>query len=216
MYDLPNQTLASWEKTLDRAINLPISHLSLYNLTIEPHTAFYKRKNKLIPLLPSPENSLNMLELAISSLNTAGLIRYEISAFAKNHLQSRHNTGYWTGRPFLGFGPSAFSYWDKKRFRNVCNLSKYSKALTLGLSPIDFEEELVWPANLKELLAVNLRLIGGVDLLHFQKQHGNLTDAMKEDLLELQKLEWLEMRGENVKLSTKGLLFYDSVAEAII
>jgi oxygen-independent coproporphyrinogen III oxidase len=216
MYDLPGQTISSWQKTLAQAAQLPLTHLSLYNLTIEPHTVFFKRKNSLIPLLPTPETSLEMLELAVATLEASGLKRYEVSAFAKEGLRSRHNTGYWTGRPFLGLGPSAFSYWEKKRFRNICNLSRYAKALSQGLPPVDFEEELPWPANLRELLAVNLRLLDGVDLSSFESRHGALTPEMRNDLAGLQEQGLVEYDAQRVKLTQKGLLFYDSVAETLI
>jgi oxygen-independent coproporphyrinogen-3 oxidase len=210
MYDLPGQTLTSWEKTLAQVQHLPITHLSLYNLTIEPHTAFFKRKKELIPLLPSPDTSLAMLEAATSSLTH--LKRYEISAFAKPGFASRHNTGYWTGRPFLGLGPSAFSYWDKKRFRNAANLSHYAKALQKGDSPIDFEEELPYPDSLNELLAIHLRLLEGVDLTTFSP----LPEATHQALLQLEAQGWLILSPTRAQLTAQGLLFYDSVAEALI
>jgi oxygen-independent coproporphyrinogen-3 oxidase len=115
-----------------------------------------------------------MLDIAIEKLENAGLMRYEISAFAKPSYQSRHDTGYWKARPFLGLGPSAFSYFHKKRFQNVCNLQKYCASLEKGRLPLDFEEELPYPANLKELLAVELRLISGVDLSAFEAKHTTL------------------------------------------
>ena len=103
-------------------------------------------------------------------LEAFGLKRYEISAFAKEGYESRHNTGYWRARPFLGLGPSAFSYFNKKRFQNIASLSKYCSLLEKGLLPKDFEEELPYPQNLKELLAVELRLLKGVDLVEFDKR----------------------------------------------
>ena len=66
-----------------------------------------------LPHLPPEEIRLQMLQMAVQSLESFGFNRYEISAFAKPGMHSRHNTGYWTGRPFLGFGPSAFSYWKR-------------------------------------------------------------------------------------------------------
>ena len=65
MFELPNQTLASWEKTLSKATQLPITHLSLYNLTFEPHTSFYKKQKELLPLIANEENRAAMLEMAI-------------------------------------------------------------------------------------------------------------------------------------------------------
>ena len=113
MYDLPGQTESSWVYTLEQLKELPIQHLSLYNLTVEPHTSFYQRKVSQ----PKPEESLRFLHTALETLHILGFHRYEISAFAKPNYESRHNLGYWTFRPFLGFGPSAFSYYQNRRFQ---------------------------------------------------------------------------------------------------
>ncbi|HSX03797.1 MAG TPA: radical SAM family heme chaperone HemW [Rhabdochlamydiaceae bacterium] len=216
MYELPGQTFESWHSTLKQVAKLPISHLSLYNLTIEPHTPFFKKKEQLIPLLPSQETNLDMLKMAVEELENSGLKRYEISAFAKEGFYSRHNVGYWTARPFLGLGPSAFSYFDKKRMRNSANLSRYSSLLNEGKSPIDFEEELFYPDNLHELLAVELRLLRGVDLLDFEKRHGKLPEMTHEKLKRLEQKGWIDIQNKVASLSPEGLLFYDSVAEEII
>jgi oxygen-independent coproporphyrinogen-3 oxidase len=208
MYEIPTQTLASWRDTLDQVKSLPITHLSLYNLTIEPQTVFYKRRSDLTPLLPSSEDSLAMLSLAVESLNHMGLKRYEISAFAKEGYMARHNTGYWLGRPFLGFGPSAFSYFEGKRFRNFCDLKKYAAHLQTGRSPVDFEEQLSPLASLHERLAVKLRMLEGVDKGEF---------PVNETLYQkLQDRGWIEVQEARVRLTDQGLLFYDSVAEDIV
>jgi putative oxygen-independent coproporphyrinogen III oxidase len=210
MYDLPDQTEASWQYTLDQIGSLPIAHLSLYNLTIEPHTSFYKRKNSLA--LPAPDASCKLLTLALNSLEKTGLKRYEISAFAKPGRESRHNTGYWTARPFLGFGPSAFSYWQGERLRNFPNLQRYARALKQGCSPVDFRERLPHPANLKELLAVRLRLFSPLDLNAF-------PPLPPETLAALDK--WtrdgcLSRAGSRIHLTERGALFYDSIAVDLI
>jgi oxygen-independent coproporphyrinogen III oxidase len=214
MYDLPFQTLESWRKTLRQVSSLPITHLSLYNLTIEPHTPFHKRRHSLP--LPTDELSLQMLQEAVSALEESGLQRYEISAFAKHGLFSRHNTGYWTARPFLGLGPSAFSYWEGKRFKNISHLQKYRQALQEGKSPVDFEEQLPYPRNLQELLAVHLRLLEGVDIAVFEARHGRLTAELRKTLSSLQDKGWLERQGDSLSLTHTGQLFYDLVAEAIV
>src|SRR4029078_5247559 len=120
MYDLPNQNLMTWENSLKQVVELPIAHLSLYNLTIEPHTVFFKHKNSLEKLLPNEETSLQMYEMAIDLLSPK-LGQYEISAFSAIGKQSHHNVGYWIGRSFFGLGPSAFSYYQNKRFQNIAN-----------------------------------------------------------------------------------------------
>ena len=216
MYEVPDQNLDSWNDSLNQLKELPLSHLSLYNLTFEPHTLFFKKKTQLTKQLPTPEESLHMLQKAVHALEEIGLKRYEISAFAKKGYCSRHNVGYWTARPFLGFGPSAFSYWQGKRFRNVANLRRYAELLRQGSSPIDFEETLPYPENLAELLAVELRLLRGVSLSDFQKRHGALPPATFATLTELENKGWLLRTQDHIRLSEEGLLFYDSVATEII
>ncbi|MCC5832978.1 MAG: radical SAM family heme chaperone HemW [Chlamydiales bacterium] len=205
MYDLPGQTLDSWERTLERAISLPIAHLSLYNLTFEPHTSFYKNRHTLFPRIPDGETSLRMLKSAVDRLQAAGLKRYEISAFSKPGFHSRHNTGYWKGRPFLGFGPSAFSYWEGARFRNCANLSQYAKMLNQNRLPIDFHEKLPLTEALKEKLAVGLRLLEGVEAW---------PRELKNIYIKLCDEGFLE--ANSLGLTERGILFHDSVAEIIM
>jgi oxygen-independent coproporphyrinogen-3 oxidase len=208
MYEIPGQTFESWSYTLNQLSTLPITHLSLYNLTIEPHTLYYKKRKTLIPLLPPAEVSLNMLQVAVDFLEGIGLKRYEISAFSHPGLESRHNLGYWTARPFIGIGPSAFSYYDKKRLRNICHLKNYAQALQEGKSPIDFEEALSDAHSLHELLAVRLRLLSGVDMRDFP--------VPKSLYQSLQDKGWLTIEKDRACLTDQGLLFYDSVATEII
>ncbi len=139
MYDLPGQTLESWKHTLKVANSLPITHLSLYNLTIEPGTAFFRKK------LDLPEEGLS-LQLLEEAVQTIRLPRYEISAFGRPSL---HNIGYWTNRPFLGLGPSAFSFIDGRRF---------SDRFTEQLPPEKAE---------REAFALHLRLLEGAPIPDF-------------------------------------------------
>jgi oxygen-independent coproporphyrinogen-3 oxidase len=215
MYDLPSQNLTMWENTLNQVTNLPITHLSLYNLTIEPHTVFFKQQESIKKLIPDEETSLEMYEMATHILNEK-LTQYEISAFSAPGKQSHHNVGYWVGRPFFGLGPSAFSYYDNKRFRNVANLSRYHKQLLGGKSPIDFEEELEVSSRLRELLAINLRLCEGVNLVKFQEKNGILDSETIHTLKKLDADGFIERTGDNVSLTRRGILFYDTVAVEII
>ena len=158
-------------------------------------------------MVPDAETSAQMYQMAITALADCGLKQYEISAFAKNGLFSKHNVGYWTGRPFLGFGPSAFSYWDHKRFRSVANLKRYCENLEKNLSPIDFSEELQRKARRNELLAIGLRLRSGVDLDVFEKLHGELCTETMGALNSLVNDKFLEMQGAILPLRIKGCYF---------
>lgn len=216
MYDLPKQTINSWTKTLEDVVKLPITHLSLYNLVIEPNTVFHKKRNTIQPLQPDEETTLKMFENAVEVLEESGFQQYEVSAFQKEECYSRHNVGYWRARPFLGFGPSAFSFWKGKRFRNVANLGHYYHALKEGLSPVDFEEELPQPSKLRELLAIQFRLIDGVNILEFERRHGPLDDETNATLDRLSGQGLLMRDHDHVALTRKGVLFYDTVASSII
>jgi oxygen-independent coproporphyrinogen-3 oxidase len=197
MYDLPDQTLDMWIQTCQSALKLPIAHLSLYNLTIEPHTAFYKRRAQLC--LPSDETSTQMLLQATHLFEEAGLKRYEISAFGR---PSIHNTGYWTDRPFLGYGPSAFSDWDKSRFQNIANFWKFVRMIEEGKDPIDYQEKLPALEREKERVAVGLRMLQGVETSL------DLNPLIEKGLVTKQGLLYC--------LTAQGLLYYDEVASEII
>lgn len=207
MYDLPGQTLASWQETLDQALCLPIHHLSLYNLTIEPHTVFYKKRKSL--KLPDSDTSLHMLHTAVAALKSNGFERYEISAFARKGKASKHNCGYWQGRPFLGLGPSACSDWGGSRFRNCAHLHKWAKALNEGRSAIDFTETLEPKERTKEGLAIGLRLIQGVPIVPWSQD-------IEKGLASLEQRGFLEQQDNHYRLSAFGLLFHDTVAEEIM
>ena len=195
MYDLPNQTLNEWEETLHQAVALPIRHLSLYNLTIEPHTAFYKWKKRLA--LPPDELSLQLWERAIEIIG-ARFRRYELSAFAQPGYESLHNMGYWTGRSFLGLGPSAYSYWEGARFRNPPHFHRWRQNVMLQ----EDYDKLSPEASERELLALGLRLINGI------KSPIDVDDLVMKGLIERQ--------GAWVRLTALGQLFHDSVAAEII
>lgn len=216
MYDIPNQTLKSWQRTLEEAAQLPITHLSLYNLTIEPETPFFKRRKTLESLRPPEETSRQMVELARAHLEDTGLIQYEISAYAKPGFHSVHNSGYWKGRPFLGLGPSAFSYWEGKRFQNHAHLGRYCQALEHPSSPVSFEETLEPNASRREHLVLQLRLVEGVELDAFQKIHGQLEPETRRIVADLLDRELLCMTNQRLCLTREGHFFYDTIASELI
>lgn len=217
MYDLPDQTLESWKRTLSQAVSFPITHLSLYNLTIEPHTAFDRKRRLLTPRLPSSEASAAMFEEACDALTRGGFDQYEISAFARQGKIAVHNSGYWTDRPFLGLGPSAYSYWGGERFRNIPHLKKYVEALEKGESPVDEREKLDPIAHVKELFVLRLRLLQeGVDLKRFVERYGALPKELDQGVRKLIGLGLLKEKEGVLKLTHQGVLFYDTVASELI
>lgn len=217
MYETPHQTLESWKKTLQTAKAQPITHISLYNLTFEPGAKFFRMQEALTPHLPSEKSATQMFHLCDEELLSAGLQRYEISAFAIEGKESRHNLGYWQGRPFIGLGPSAFSYWDKKRFQNIANFPKYLELVNQGSLPTDFVDSISASAHQKEMLAVGLRPLAGIDRVEFEKSYGPLDSETLRALKQLQEKQLVNIEAEQkISLTPKGRLFHDSVAVQLI
>ncbi len=214
MYELPGQTLTMWKETLKQASQLPISHLSLYNLSIEPHTVFYKKREEIKSQMPPASTAIEMYTLALESLKH--LNHYEISAFCKGDSYSKHNVGYWLQRPHLGFGPSAFSLYDSKRFQNIANIHRYSQQISLKKDFVSFEETLEKEPFLKESCALHLRLVEGFDPSVFQKRFGPFPLELIKTLYHLEKTGLLTQSPQVIKLTEKGLLFHDSIASEII
>ena len=211
MYDLPNQTTKEWEESVKIASTLDIAHISLYNLVFEPGALYYKDRHAIKQLMPSSDDSCHMLKYAINSFEDAGFHRYEISAFAKEGFKAKHNTSYWRADPFIGVGPSAFSYYDGARFRNSSHLTKWQSEIEAGREPIDFEESLPYPNNVRELFVIRLRLLEGVTITDF--------DLPQETLVQIDRLVeggYLYKKDAHVALTERGTLFYDTVASELI
>lgn len=216
MFDLPGQKLDQWKASLNQAISLPVTHLSLYNLTIEPQTLFYRDRDRLSLQMPDEEVSTKMYISAQEIAKEGGFQQYEISAFCREGLASRHNKGYWTGDPFLGIGPSAYSFLGGKRFKNISHLGKYSERLHKGESPVDFSEKLSPVHAKRELLAVRLRLLEGIELLAFEKKWGKLDQETWKTLDRLTEEGLLHDLNGKKALTRQGVLHYDTVAQELI
>lgn len=216
MMETPGQTLASWERTLDRICEINPPHLSLYNLVIEPGTVYAKQEKRLRKQMVDNQVATKMLEKACKAFEQVGLCRYEISAFSHKDRESIHNTGYWRGRDFIGFGPSAFSFFEGKRLQKHCDLALWSQDIkkgSLGWGLIDTPTQDVRQA---ELLAVHLRLTCGVDLESFQTRWGSLPQKLLETLEELCNLGWIEKKNSTIRMSPQGMLFYDRLASELM
>lgn len=211
MIDLPSETIEKVEATLSKLKDLPISHLSLYNMTLEEEALFFRIQDKIRAQMPLAKEGAEILDKALTMLSEIGFSRYEISAFAKEGKSSIHNLGYWKGRSFLGYGPSAFSYDEGRRFRRVQNLETYIKEVSQGNSAIDFEEKLSYPDNMLELLVIGLRPLEGLDIAKF-----DLPQETLEKIATLIEDGYLIKDHTHLRLSERGVLFYDSVAEELI
>lgn len=163
---LPRQTMAQWRDSLAQAIALAPDHLSIYDLTIEPETAFGHWYQPGVKPLPSEDLTADMYRLAQKNLTTAGYEHYEISNYAKPGRQCRHNRTYWENRPFYGFGMGAASYVQNQRFsrpRKTREYQQWVKDYVAAGGQIDAPT--TSPAEkLLDMFMVGLRLADGINL----------------------------------------------------
>lgn len=131
MFGIPGQSLQSLLTSLNLAIDLGAAHISIYNLTIEEDTPFFRLKEKLN--LPDEDTENEMYYLICDTMKGAGFKHYEISNFSLAGFESKHNLHYWECGRYIGFGAAAYSYYNGKRFSNVSDIKKY-----IALSGDDF------------------------------------------------------------------------------
>lgn len=151
----------AWARDLALAVRLPVGHLSLYGLTIEPGTAFAARAAAGARLaVPDPAAAAEY-RAACRVARAHGLEHYEVSSFARPGRRSRHNAAYWSGAPYLGFGPAAHSFDGRRRWANG-SLSEWAEALATGGDPRAFVETLGPEERALETLYLGLRTREGV------------------------------------------------------
>lgn len=213
MYGLPGQSLHSWQRTVTHCLSLRPTHLSCYALTVEQETRL--ASNIRLERSPAPDEGLQieMDEAAQRMLSDAGYERYEVSNYAKPGYTCRHNLLYWTNGEYLGFGPSAQSYLGGARFGNVADLNAYNRSLTEGFLPIEERIELSNEEQLRDSVIFGLRLTQGIPS-HSLHQHA-LNYGHSALTAQLLAQELIEQEGERSKLSAKGRLQADTIAEKL-
>ena len=193
IYGIPDQSLEEWESNLHKALSLPLKHLSAYHLTFEPGTVFdhWRQKGRLVPV--HEEESVRQYKLLRNMLAKQGFDHYEISNFARPGHHSAHNLIYWSGKVYLGLGPSAHSFDGKGRSWNVSSLKKYMDGIaankTVRETEIPNPEE-----QYHDYLITSLRTKWGVDpdylLEHFGAElanrfHTNSTPFLDKGSMQL-------------------------------
>jgi len=212
IFALPQQTIKRWQENLEQAIALQPTHISAYNLTIEPGTPLDLkiRKGEMQPL--SEEEEREFYQLTIDFLERHDYRQYEVSNFAKPGFEARHNIKYWDGSSYLGLGASAHSYDGNRRFWNVANLRKYLEALATDRLPEDDSEQLTQQQKMFEVMFLGLRQRRGVDLSAFANQFRQSFDETFNGVAqELEKEGLLIQQDRYLRLSQEGLFLCDEV-----
>lgn len=178
IYGIPGQSLNDWKKTLTEILKLNLQHISLYPLTVEPNTAFYKNN-----IEPDTNLQYEMYNDACKILKENGFEHYEISNWAKDKKYSKHNKLYWQNKEYIGLGVSASSYYKRYRYKNNTDIFKYIENV-LNNKDILTEKEYI-DDNLynKETVMLGLRLSDGVDIKFFENKKNILDKYVKDKML---------------------------------
>jgi oxygen-independent coproporphyrinogen-3 oxidase len=210
---IPGQDLASWSRSLERAIELNTPHVSCYALTYEPNTPMAVRK-RLGHFSPAEESlELQMLHHTRDRLIAAGRPPYEVSNFAAAGEPCRHNVNYWTGGNYIGLGPSAASHVEGWRWRNRPHLGEWETAIDAGRLPAHEVETLTPDRRAGELAMLMLRLEQGIDFATFTAKTGrDIRTLYAETIERLSRPGLLEVTSTSIKLTRQGLNVADAVA----
>lgn len=214
MIGLPGQTIEDVKSSLNKVINLNPSHISVYSLIVEENTIIYNliEQNKIVLL--DEELERNMYWYVKNYLELGGYEHYEISNFAKSGKMSLHNLDCWNQKEYVGFGVSAHSYLNRKRFCNIGVLEEYIKDFK---NTKEVQEVQSFYETKQEYMLLGLRKIKGVCISDFKNKFGeNPIFLFKNELNKLIEEGLLEITTNNIKLTNKGLNFANLVWEEFV
>ena len=207
IYGLPTSNADQWNRNLDLFFELEIPHLSAYALTLEPNSILTKQieMGKVLPI--NEEDAVRDYEVLCRRAAENGYLHYEISNFCKPGKHSRHNSSYWFGIPYAGFGPSAHSFDGTSRQWNVASLERYGESEREALSPEQIYDEYVM---------LRLRTLWGIDLKYMKREMGErFSDYCERQAEPLIAEGRLSRTREFFYLNDEQMLFADGVAEAL-
>lgn len=210
MFALPDQSRHAWKANLDRALSLKPDHLSLYCLTIEQNTAFYKKNLRGELNLPDDESQREMYDECMARCAEEGLAQYEISNFAKPGHECRHNLEYWHGELYAGYGPGAVGFIPHNdclmRYTNLKHPERYCEAVK-NKEVIYFEHEILDDRTRRvEQIMLGLRLNEGIPV----------DWLPQKPLPALKGRGWVTTSGERLFLTKEGRHFCSEVALELI
>ena len=216
IFGLPGQSMKSFADDLDFIIKSGIRHISCYSLMFEPGTALYELRRQHRLDEADEGLSRDMYTLLSQHLNEAGYRHYEISNFAIPGYESLHNTGYWTGRQYLGVGPSAHSF-DGKNTRRT-NPWKLKEYLNHDFRANTFytEEKLTRQECIEESIMLGLRMDSGINIIDFNERFG--SDEYKILLKKAAPMidkGFLILTPSELKLTGKGVMISDNIISSL-
>jgi oxygen-independent coproporphyrinogen III oxidase len=212
IYGSPLLSDSDWKKNVDWVIENDIPHISCYALTVEPSTALHKMIDLKKKMPVNAERQAAQFLLLMDWLPAAGYEHYEISNFARPGMRSRHNSSYWKGVPYYGFGPSAHSYNGSSRQWNMANNALYIQSLAQGSIPAE-AELLTNEQQLNEYIMISLRTMEGLDIQHVQAKFGKAqADRILAQARKYSDAGKLTVSGNMLVLTNDGKLLADGIA----
>lgn len=224
MIGLPNQTIEKIKDSVEKVINLEPEHISVYSLIVEEGTKIENLLNMNKITLPKEELERNMYWYVKNKLELNGYIHYEISNFAKENKQSKHNVNCWEQKEYIGIGTAAYSYLNNIRYGNTSNIQKYietqdfksKKELEKNKIRI-IDEVQTLEDKKKEYMLLSLRKIEGVSIKKFKEKYvENPIFLYRKQLEKLVNENLLTIDGDNIKLTNKGLDLANLVWEEFV
>ncbi len=218
IYGRPNQNLKEWKNELNEAIQLSPFHISLYQLIIEKGTPFYRNKVQT----PNEDIATKLYEETHNILEKNNIFQYEISNYAKNGYECKHNLVYWNNGEWIGIGAGAHGRINinQKRY-SIQNLKKPLNWLDKTLknkNGISIKKLLSKQEIIEEYLIMGLRIKDGIKIENLQKNIdcNNFYDILDKNNIEfLAKLNLINVNDKNIKLTKKGFLLLNSVIEKL-
>lgn len=213
IYGVPADSHAIWEQDMAAAFTLGVPHLSCYALTVEPDTVFGRRQQKGTFRPPPDDFVARQFELLLSEMTRHGYQQYEISNFCQPGRESRHNSAYWRGVPYLGVGPSAHSFNGHSRQYTLANNPQYVAAV-LERQEVPATIEVLSPLDrANEYLMTSLRTAQGTDLRHLRDTLG--VDLLIQQAAYLQELQATSLAtlddAGTLRLTDQGKLLADHI-----
>jgi len=216
MYGLPGQTIDSFDQTIEKALTLPIKHISSYALSWEVGSVLYK-KLKLGVLKQASDEFLETCYFLLNSmLISKNFMRYELSNFSLHGYESKHNSSYWDGTYYIGIGPGAHSYNGFVRRVNVASVEKYITGVIAG-EPVRETELLDMNDKYNDFIMTRLRTTKGVlmyeleRLFGISKRYYCMSNARKS-----LRNGFLVYENNSLKLDEKGLFIADTICSDLI
>jgi oxygen-independent coproporphyrinogen-3 oxidase len=222
IYSLPGQTSADFDFSLRAALALRPEHMSAYSLIVEENTPL-SRLVRSGQVSPNPaENEAELYERTMEVMAEHGYEHYEVSNYALPGFRSRHNYGYWQHRQYLGFGPSAHSFWGSasgsppQRWWNVASVSLYNERLQSGRPPVSSRETMTRKDLINERIFLGLRS-DGVNIGTLCRDFAiELNDSQKQIIRHLVDDRMAVVDRGSLRLTSKGYLLCDEVSERLM